>query len=215
MSNHAPHRGRDLLPPLSIAGFEHIARRVDPKLGRVVATIGMGEFYATRADERIGTLLGSCVAACVWDPVAQLGGMNHFLVPGSDSASTAQGMQRPCQYGVYAMEFLLSKIVASGGDPTRLKAKLVGAGRVIRQTTDIGDHNLTFARSYLMGEGVEIVSEHAGGTEARRVLFEPRTGRCRVRRVQRSEQTEELARNEGQFAGRVGDEPAVGTVELF
>ena len=201
-----------------IAGFEHVARCYDARLDRVVATIRLGEFYVTGRDESIGTLLGSCVAACVWDPTSGVGGMNHFLVPGPGEApASATGHLHHYQYGIYAMEFLISRIVAAGGSRSHLLVKLVGGGRVVRQAMDIGWHNVRFARSYLANEQIEVVSEHVGGEFARRVLFEPRTGRCRVRRVGQVErvETEAVTRRENEFADGLGQPSPAGSIELF
>lgn len=202
----------------ALPGFEDIPRSWDPGLDELVATIRLGDYYVTAGQETIGTLLGSCVAACVWDPTTGLGGMNHFLVPDSGLArDPSPGHLHPGQYGIYAMEFLISRIVAAGGSRAHLRAKLVGGGRMIRQRVDVGSRNIQFARAYLDDEGVEVVSEHVGGEFARRVLFEPHTGRCRVRRVGQVERAENeaLVRREEKWAEELAQARPVGSIELF
>ena len=126
------------------------------------------------ADESvvISTILGSCVAACMRDPVAGVGGMNHFLLPGRDDS---EGVQ----YGAYAMEVLINGLLTRGARRERLEAKLFGGGRMLSGLTDIGRQNATFARQFLRTEGIACLAESLGGTKARRVLYWPVSGIAR------------------------------------
>ena len=65
----------------TLDGFEHVKRHWDPKRKRVSAKILPGEFYVTVHDEIVSTILGSCVSACIRDPITGIGGMNHFMLP--------------------------------------------------------------------------------------------------------------------------------------
>ena len=80
--------------PRPLRGFEHINRYWDPHRQMACAKILPGELYVTDRDESILTTLGSCVAACVWDPVAKVGGANHFMLPGGGDPSDIDFRER-------------------------------------------------------------------------------------------------------------------------
>lgn len=121
------------------------------------------------------TVLGSCVATCLYDPEIGVGGMNHFLLPdgGSDDGGTKL-------YGVHLMELLINNLLRLGADKSRLKAKLFGGGKVIAGFSDIGMRNVKFAREFLLDEDLPCLSESLGGDVGRRVRFWPTTGQARV-----------------------------------
>jgi chemotaxis protein CheD len=164
-----------------------------------------GEFHVT-ADERVvlTTILGSCVAACMRDPVARVGGLNHFLLPEGDGTGSSRGLQ----YGVHAMELLVNGILALGGRRNRLEAKLFGGARLGINLPDIGGQNAKFATEFLRREGISYMGGSLGGSAARRIQFWPASGRARQATV-----------NEG--AGVIAAEQRVarpvdtGAVELF
>jgi chemotaxis protein CheD len=140
--------------------------------------------YKVEADPHITltTILGSCVAACLWDPIAGLGGMNHFLLPGidqTDQAQTSQVQNAAQRYGVHAMELLVNKLLQNGADRRRLQAKLFGGARMIKGLTDIGDLNAAFAERFLNAEGISVVGGSLRGNYGRRIQFWPVSGRAR------------------------------------
>ncbi len=140
-------------------------------------TIFQGEFFVSKnADLMISTILGSCVAACLFDPVAKVGGMNHFLLPGDDNNRSRQ-TDNPL--GVHLMELLINGLLKAGADKTRLQAKLFGGARTIKGLTDIGSRNAQFAQNFLLREGIELLPGSLGGTTGRRLEFWPTTGRAR------------------------------------
>ncbi len=124
----------------------------------------------------IATILGSCVASCMYDPMAQVGGMNHFLVPDGFS-STAQS----ASYGINAMELLINALIKQGANRARLQAKVFGGARMISGLTDIGAKNGEFVLAFLRREGITCVNASLGGNQARRIEFWPETGRARQR----------------------------------
>jgi chemotaxis protein CheD len=119
------------------------------------------------------TILGSCVATCMWDPVAGVGGMNHFLVPGDDNSAGDE-----VKYGVNAMELLINGLLQKGALRTRLQSKLFGGAKVIQTLSDVGAKNAEFAERFLRLEGIPCVGQSLGGERARRVRFWPTTGRA-------------------------------------
>jgi len=132
-----------------------------------------GEYFVTDDPQAmLTTILGSCVAACVRDPVAGVGGMNHFLLPGNTSSD---GLR----YGVNAMELLINGLLQKGAKRDRLEAKIFGGGHVVKGLSDIGKQNAAFAKRYFEDEGIPVVGESVGGPHARKLQFWPVEGRAR------------------------------------
>ncbi|MEZ5235624.1 MAG: chemotaxis protein CheD [Acidimicrobiales bacterium] len=174
-----------------------------------------GEYHVGGGDVVITTLLGSCVSACIWDPVTGIGGMNHFMIPnpgGPAIDATRLGETNAARYGIFAMEHLINAILLAGGDRRRLQAKLVGGGKVIKGNMTIGDDNIDFARAYLEVEGLPIVSERVGGWCARRVSFRPGTGEARVYELATDEA---VACRDAAYARRVAQTAPASEIELF
>ena len=157
----------------------------------------------------ISTLLGSCVAACLRDPVVQVGGMNHFLLPGRRGGSEADGLR----FGVHAMELLVNALLAAGARRERLEAKLFGGAHMLDGLTDVGRQNSDFAVSFLQAEGVRYLGGSLGGTSARRVQFWPASGRARQLVAGQGE--EAVFAQEIRRAPAVPDARDCGAVELF
>ena len=122
----------------------------------------------------ISTLLGSCVACCLWDPVAQVGGMNHMLLAQGQGGRDAQRTLS----GINAMELLVNDLVKRGADRRRLRAKAFGGARMISGLSDIGAQNAQFTQSYLAQEGIPLITQSLGGQLARNIRFWPGTGRA-------------------------------------
>jgi chemotaxis protein CheD len=125
------------------------------------------------------TILGSCVAACIRDPVMGIGGMNHFLLP--EAPGGGAGDRR---YGAQAMELLINGLLALGARRDRLEAKVFGGARMIASFNDIGGANAEFVRRFLLEDGIPIISQSLGGTLARRIHFTPSTGAAAQHLVQ-------------------------------
>lgn len=117
------------------------------------------------------TILGSCVSMCLCDPVAKVGGMNHFLLPEGNG-----GPQMGFRYGLMAMELLINGLLKKGASKNRLEAKLFGGAILNSSLARIGDANSAFAREFLADEGIRCVSSSLGGTAARRIRYVPTTG---------------------------------------
>lgn len=207
-------RRSGLLPP-AMSGFEHIRRFWQPEYQSFVAKILPGEYYVTRGGELIGTVLGSCVSACVRDPSVRMGGMNHFLLPedaGGGWSDSGVGLAH--RYGSYAMEHLINDLLKHGADRSRLEIKLVGGGRMMERMSDVGARNIDFVRHYLQREGFRLAGEDLGGNHPRRVFYDVVTGRVRVKklpaRVGENIVNEELGYRRGLESRKVA-----GDVELF
>lgn len=124
-----------------------------------------------RADTVLTTILGSCVSTCISDPVAGVGGMNHFLLPGN-----CKDDRQSIRYGFHAMELLINGLLKMGANRHRLAAKLFGGASMSDGFGRIGEANGVFALEFLSNEGIPCVAKSLGGTSARRVRFTPTTG---------------------------------------
>ena len=146
----------------------------DVSCGRKV-NIVQGEFFVTNESSvLVTTLLGSCVAACIRDPIAGIGGINHFLLPGDD-ASAASSVRA----GVHLMELLVNGLMKEGARRDRLEAKLFGGARTVRGLSDIGRQNIAFAEDFIRKEGIVYLGGSLGGGRGRRIQCWPATGRVR------------------------------------
>jgi chemotaxis protein CheD len=142
--------------------------------------VGQGEHQVTGDPSvMLTTILGSCVALCLRDPVARVGGMNHFLLP--EGASS--GLDAGRRYGAYAMEVLINDCLKAGARRERLEAKLFGGGRMFDSLKDVGQANADFAERFLRDEGIRLAGGSLRGTGGRRVQYWPVTGRALQRTV--------------------------------
>lgn len=136
-----------------------------------------GEFrISADPSVQLSTILGSCVAVCLHDPVARIGGMNHFLLPFGQE----EGTNRPVRYGLFAMEMLINALMKEGARKSQLQAKIFGGARISSDLRDIGQSNAAFARNFLATENIPCTAESLGGTNARRLVFQPATGHARM-----------------------------------
>ena len=170
--------------PMVLPGFEHVGRMWDIERNKVCAKVMPGQIYVSRSDELISTVLGSCVAACIRDPDAGVGGMNHFMLPGHNREDdSGRGGMR---YGRDAMDQLIAFLLDWGASRARLEIKLFGGGAVMDfDLANVGDKNITCARSYCRDNALSVAAEDLGGDLPRKVVYDPQTGRVMVRRMRR------------------------------
>jgi len=192
---------------------EHPSFRADPASSKRIHVV-QGEFAVTDdAEVMLGTILGSCVAACVRDPMAGVGGMNHFLLPGEKTDAPPAATPGSLRYGVQSMELLLNALYRMGARRERLEVKLFGGARVMGGLSDIGQQNAEFAERFLAAEGIRTLSGSLRGDQARRVQFWPVSGR--VRQMALIDQSKQLFEAE---RARLAPVPAAaddGELELF
>ncbi len=133
--------------------------------------------YLVTSDENVvlATILGSCVAACMVDPVAKVGGMNHFLLPDDGNRGAISGA---ASHGVHLMELLVNGLMQRGARRDRLQVKLFGGAKLFAGLTDIGGRNADFAEQFIRAEGFQYKGGHLRGLQGRRIRFWPTTGRA-------------------------------------
>ncbi len=154
--------------------------QVKPVFSSQRTYIGQGEFAIDGGGNAvIATLLGSCVSACIWDPVRGIGGMNHVLfIDENENAAQVFG------HGVNGMELLINGLLRLGADRRHLKAKVFGGAKMVHGLSDEGARNGEFVVDFIAREGIAHVGGDLGGTRARRLEFWPGSGRARLKFVQ-------------------------------
>jgi len=153
--------------------------RVSVHKGRRRTSIDQGEFYATRDNEVISTLLGSCVACCLWEPVSRTMGMNHFLLANRRFAKEMPVIVSEAgRYGIQAMELLINEMLKLGASRYLLRAKVFGGGNVLSASNNgdpfyaVGDVNARFIKEFLANEKIPLEASNLGGTTGRVIHFD-------------------------------------------
>lgn len=193
--------GQHAPPEPALPGFEHIKRFWDAPRQRFIAKILPGQFYVTKNQEVISTILGSCVSVCMRDAVANIGAMNHFLLPrsGGHSVRTEIDDSEPCaRYGIHAMEMMLAQLERHGARRERLEVKVTGGGRIGEGMNDIGAHNAEFAHEYMRMNGFKMLACDLGGTAPRKVHYFPDSGRLLIKKLD-DRSLEHIHRREDKF----------------
>lgn len=204
--------------PKPLPGFDNVRRYRDPSSGNVIAKLLPGDFYVTREDEVLDTVLGSCVSACIRNPKTSAGGMNHFMLPhprNGESGDTWGGVASSAtRYGSASMEQLINRILSCGGTRADLEVKIFGGARVLAATTDVGQHNVQFVRQFLKQEGLKVVSEDVGNITPRHVQYFPSSGKVRVKHLANS-QSAKLISQEVSYSKVLDKQPVSGEIDLF
>ena len=137
--------------------------------------------WAIELERPIATLLGSCVAVCLFDPALKLGGMNHFLLPTQTKAPHTDTDM--ILNGDYSMEVLVNGLLNKGANKGRLVAKAFGGGTILSANQmAIGERNTKFAREWLKRENIPLVASDFGGPWSRKVVLVPQSGDTFCRR---------------------------------
>lgn len=186
----------------------------DPVLKTEAIKLLPADYVVTDRPVALVTLLGSCVAACLYDPTAALGGMNHFMLPGNQAGSSNDDTS--ARYGMNAMELLINDLLKRGARRQRLMAKVFGGGNVLRgfYADPIGSRNARFVLEYLRAERIPVAAQDLGENQARKVCFFAQTGRALVKRLP-STRDDGIVDTERAYYGRLTRAPVSGSVELF
>lgn len=192
---------------LSAKDIERYARNVQPGA------------WSVESDQPMSTLLGSCVAVCLFDPILRLGGINHFMLP--DMGGRKHGDVDSLLSGNFAMEALLNGLLTRGAKKVRLQAKAFGGGTIIDANAgslSIGMRNANFAKEWLAREGISLVSSDFLGPWSRKILFLPSSGEAFCKRMVTTMATAEvIAREEKAYAATLLLQPKTTDkkIELF
>jgi chemotaxis protein CheD len=203
--------------PKPLPGFEHINHYWDRLNKMPAAKILPGEYYVTKADEIITTVLGSCISVCIHDLSVGVGGMNHFMLPISKSGGW-KGAENPLseanRYGNYAMEHMINELLKHGATRENLEVKIFGGGQIISKLTQIGEKNIEFIHLYIRNERLRLASEDVGGVLARKVVYYPATGRVRVKKLKQLHNNT-IVERESRYIADIERRPVKGEIELF
>ncbi len=206
-------------PPVRAGLAEEAEKRrwFDPTFKIMAVKVLPGEHYvSTDGQEMIVTVLGSCVAACVWDTRMRIGGMNHFMLPDSGSEVPVDKSMR---YGSFAMEELINSVLRRGARRENLEIKVFGGGNVLASmvshgSVPVGDRNAEFVRRYLADEGFKIAAEDLGGVHPRRIHFFPRLGKV-IRLFLKKDVERAVLSREMSYRTRLQTAEVEGDIELF
>ena len=168
-----------------------------------------GEYFVHAEDLLIMTTLGSCIAACLWDRHARVGGLNHFMLPEGDDGTG--------RYGAFAMELLINEMLRRGAGRASLEAKVFGGGQVIAgmDSMNVGERNTRFVLDYLRTERIPVVSKDVLDVYPRKVCFLPKSGKAMVKRLAPVHGGGEIAERERAAAARPVASDSGGSVDLF
>ena len=168
-----------------------------------------GEYYVTTDELVIMTVLGSCIAACIWDPKVRVGGMNHFMLP--------EGSGDSGRYGSYAMELLINEMMKRGASRLTMEAKVFGGGAVISgmNSLNVGERNTKFVIGYLQTERIPIVSKDVMDIYPRKVCFLPGSGKAMVKRLAPTNAEALVAQDRAAAQKAIPTTTGGGSVDLF
>ena len=134
--------------------------------------------FVSKQEYVVTTILGSCVAICLWDKYINMGGINHFMLP----LWKGNGLASP-RYGNIAIERIIKKMISMGSKQENLKAKIFGGAKVIgnEQRFNIGERNISVSRELLKSFKIPIIVSNVGGTQGRKIFFFTQTGQIRMK----------------------------------
>ena len=181
--------------------FTHIRRMRDNRFPYEIASILPGEFFVSRDPMIVYTVLGSCISACIRDPVAGVGGMNHFMLP-EPKEKTHDSWGDSTRYGSYAMESLINEILKRGGLKNRLEIKLFGAGKIYESQIDVGARNAEWVLTFLKTEGLVSTKTDLGDVYPRKVYYFTDSGRVLMKKIERLKNQTIFSR-ESEYAAKI------------
>lgn len=185
--------------------FAHLPPREIERIARLIPPGGWG----VENTRPLSTLLGSCVAVCMYDGEMGIGGMNHFMLPVMQRRNNSD--VDALLAGDYCMEALLNALMKRGARRGRLRAKAFGGGTIIealgQKALTIGKRNADFTQEWLDREGIPLVAADFLGPWSRKLLFIPATGDAYCRKMVTSMATEELIAKEQAYARSLSQQP--------
>lgn len=198
-------------PPKALRGFEGLKPFWEPRWKRYAVKVKPGEFYISGSDMVITTVLGSCISACIYDPNAGFGGINHFMLP---AGTHDEDLYRSSRYGLFAMEQLVNELMKLGCQRSSMQVKLTGGGDMMGGMISIGQQNIDFILNYISEEGLRLLASDLGGDQARRVAYFPMEGRMLVNKLDHRED-QRLIEEERSYRVDVDQHLDDSDVELF
>jgi chemotaxis protein CheD len=147
-------------------------------------TVYIGDVFASREPTELSTVVGSCIAVCLIDPRARVGGMNHFMLPAPGHGRNPTHDR--ARFGVHAMDLLMGAMLKAGAERRAIVAKIFGGAHVLlvpESARSIPQCNIRFIEEFMTIEGIQVLSCDVGGYLPRRVRFHTDTGKVYVHRL--------------------------------
>ena len=132
--------------------------------------------FAEKAPYLVDTVLGSCVAVCLYDQRLKFGGINHFMLP----LWNGEGLASP-KYGNIATEKLIERMLFLGASKTNLIAKIFGGSSQINSSMQIGVRNVEVAKEILAKYNIPIVAENLYGKVGRKLRYDTGSGQVMMK----------------------------------
>ena len=174
--------------------FPHIRLIYDGRFPHKVAQILPGDYYVSKTPMVAYTVLGSCISACILDPVTKIGGMNHFMLPSPKGDGRHDSWGESARYGNYAMEMLINEIMKRGGQKDRLEVKIFGGAKLYESSNNVGLNNIKFALNFIKTEGLNLLKHDTGDLYPRKIYYFTETGRVLMKKITRMRNSTVLER---------------------
>ncbi len=188
--------------------FSHIRLIYDGRFPHKVAQILPGDYYVSRSPMIAYTVLGSCISTCVVDPVAGVGGMNHFMLPKPKGDSRLDSWGESARYGNYAMELLINEVMKQGGKKNRMEAKIFGGAKLYDSKMNVGSQNADWVRDYLKTEGLRLLKSDTGDIYPRKIYYFTDSGRVLLKKIKRM-RNNTIVDREKEYVRSMGKKEAV------
>ena len=196
-----------------LVGSGKLERYWDQHWSNWLVNLAQGDYAVSDEPILLTTVLGSCVAACLYAPDKQMGGINHFLLPQAGASETDSSSFR---YGIHAMEVLINSLLRKGAARDTLELKVCGAADVVSGLSNrVGKANAAFIQLYAQQEQLNLVAADLGGDNPRRVVFNPTTGSMKVKSLARHLSSEDVRSETTQAAKLEQKVLGLAEVELF
>jgi chemotaxis protein CheD len=152
--------------------------------------VGLGDLLVRKSGELVAYSLGSCVAICLYDPLAKVAAMAHVVLP---AAPSNKPIETPGRFADTAVPALIDQIQREGGSRLRLQCRLAGGAAVLSlggsgKLPNIGQRNAEAVKAALESYRIQVLAESLGGTQGRTVRMDAASGKVRSRTVTGQEQ---------------------------
>lgn len=173
------------MPALEDGSFKHIRRTRDSRFEHDLAVIMPGQYFVSQLPMVIYTILGSCISVCIRDPLLNIAGMNHFMLPAPNEAGGKDSWSDSARYGSFAMELLINDILKRGGKKNRFEIKVFGGAKIYEGDNDVGASNASWIMKYLHREGLKPLKTDVGDIFPRKIYFYTDTGKVLMKKIDR------------------------------
>ncbi len=145
--------------------------------GQNIYFLNPGYIFVSQEPHLIHTVLGSCVAVCLWDSYHNFGGMSHYIY------SKALGTDRNVKFGEVAIPYLIKLMLGFGAKESQIKAHIAGGGEHPDFKSMIGAENADLADKLLADHHIEVLSRDVKGQYGRKVVFNSGTGEILIYKI--------------------------------